>query len=65
MHIKNLQRQGDGPLVSSQEQGALLAPLAINWLSTARCVPPSVDIGFRLFLLLKRGSGDVSSMLFF
>ena len=35
----------------------------INRLSTGRCVPPSVYIGFRLFVLLENRSGDVSSML--
>ena len=35
----------------------------INRLSVDRCVPPSVYIGFRLFVLLGRRSGDVSSML--
>ena len=34
----------------------------INRLSTGRCVPPSVYIGFRLFVLLEKRSGDVSSM---
>ena len=36
----------------------------MNRLSTAGFVPPSVYIGFRLFVLLGRRSGDVSSMLF-
>ena len=66
MHEKGLQRQkGVGPLVSSQEQRALLVPLinrVINRWSTAGFVPPSVYIGFRLFVLLERRSGDVSSM---
>ena len=35
----------------------------MNRLSTAGFVPPSVYIGFRLFVLLGRRSGDVSSML--
>ena len=34
----------------------------IDQLSTDRCVPPSVYIGFRLFVLLGRRSGDLSSM---
>ena len=35
----------------------------MNRLSTAGFVPPSVCIGFRLFVLLGKRSGDVSSML--
>ena len=35
----------------------------MNRLSTAGFVPPSVYIGFRLFVLLEGRSGDVSSML--
>ena len=35
----------------------------MNRLSTARCVPQSVYIGFRLFVLLGGRSGDVSAML--
>ena len=62
LHEKGLQRQkGVGPLVSSQEQRALLVP-RFNRGSTAGFVPPSVYIGFRLFVLLGR-RGDVSSML--
>ena len=63
LHEKGLQRQkGVVPLVSSQEQRALLVPL-INRGSTGHFVPPSVYIGFRLFVLLGIRSGDVSSML--
>ena len=47
---------GVGTLVSSQEERALLVPV-INRLSTGRCVPPSVYIGFRLFVLPKRRPG--------
>ena len=62
LHEKGLQRQkGDGPLVSSQEQRALLVPL-MNRLSTADFVPLSVYIGFRLYVLLERRSGDLSSI---
>ena len=46
---KSASRPGDKPL--------------INRLSTAGFVPPSVYIGIRLFVLLGRCSGDVSSML--
>ena len=54
LHEKGLQRQqGVVPLVGSQEQRALLVPL-VNRLSTADFVPPSVYIGFRLFVLLGR-----------
>ena len=35
----------------------------MNHWSTAGFVPPSIYIGFRLFVLLGRRSGDVSSML--
>ena len=35
----------------------------MNWLSTTGFVPPSVYMGFRLFVLLGRRSGDGSSML--
>ena len=56
LHEKGLQRQkGVGPLVSSQEQRALLVP-RLHRSSTGRCVPPSVYIGFRLFVLLERRS---------
>ena len=59
---KGLQRQkGVGPLVSSQDERALLVPV-INRLSTADFVPPSVYIGFRLFVLLERRPRNVSSM---
>ena len=62
---KGLQRQkGVGPLVSSQEQSALLVPVInrlstavqprVNRGSTADFVPPSVYVGFRLFVLLER-----------
>ena len=62
LHEKGLQRQKSvGPLVSSQEQRALLVP-RLNRGSTAGFVPPSVYIGFRLFVLLGRRR-DVSSML--
>ena len=47
-------KKGVGPLVSSQERRALPVPV-INRGSTARCVPPSVYIGFRLFVLLVPG----------
>ena len=54
LHEKGLQRQkGVVPLVGSQEQRALLV-LVINRLSNADFVPPSVYIGFRLFVLLER-----------
>ena len=36
--------------------------LVINRWSTGRCVPPSVYIGFCLFVLLESRSGDVFSM---
>ena len=62
LHEKGLQRQiGVGTLVSSQERRALLVPL-INRGSTARFVPPSVYIGFPLFVLPKRRSGQLSSI---
>ena len=62
LHKKGLQRQkGVVPLVSSGEERALLVPL-INRGSTGDFVPPSVYIGFRLFVLLERRSSDVSSM---
>ena len=62
LHEKSLQRQeGDGTLVSSREQKALLVPV-INRLSTAGFVPPSVYIGFRLFVLPGGCSGQLSSM---
>ena len=74
LHEKVLQRQkGVGPPPSSQSQRALLVqrfnrlssgcqPL-VNRLSTARLVPPSFYMGFRLFVLLESRSGDTSSML--
>ena len=34
----------------------------INWWSTADFVPPSIYIGFRLFVLHERRSSDASSM---
>ena len=40
---------------------ALLVPVR-NRLSTSRCVPPLFQIGFRLFVLLEKYKGDVSSM---
>ena len=50
-----------GALVSSQERGALAVP-RINPGSTAGFVPLSVYIGFRLFVLLKRYSEQLSSV---
>ena len=62
MHEKGLQRQiGVGPLVSSQERRAAVVP-RINRSSTGYRVPPSVYMGFRLFVLPKRRSGQLSSM---
>ena len=52
---------GQQPLVSSQEQRALLA-LLISRGPTAGCVPQSIIIGFRLFVLLGGHPGDVPSM---
>ena len=61
VHERGLQRQiGVGPLVSSQERRALVVP-AINRSST-RCVPPTVCIGFRLFLLPESRPGQLFSM---
>ena len=58
VHEKGLQRQiGVGTLVSSQERRALAVPL-INRGSTADFVPPSVYIGFRLFVLPGRRPGQ-------
>ena len=54
LHEKGLQRQkGIVPLVVGQEQRALFVPL-VNRRSTGDFVPPSVYIGFRLFVLLER-----------
>ena len=51
LYEKGLQRQkGVGPLVSSQEQRALLVS-RLNRLSTAGFVPPAVYIEFRLFVI--------------
>ena len=69
LHEKGLQRQiGVGTLVSSQERRALAVPLInrlsaagqplVNRGSTADFVPPSVYIGFRLFVLPKRHPGQ-------
>ena len=52
---------GVSTLVSSQERRALAAP-RIKRGSTAGFVPPSVYIRFPLFVLLKRRSGQLSSM---
>ena len=58
LHEKGLQRQiGVGTLFSSQERRALAVPL-INRGSTPDFVPPSVYIGFPLFLLPKRRPGQ-------
>ena len=60
---KGLQRQlCVGTLVSNQERRVGLVPRTNRW-STAVFVPPSVYIGFRLFVLLKSRSGQVCSML--
>ena len=57
LHENSLQRQiRVGTLVSSQERRALAVPLMNRW-SIADFVPPSVYIGFRLFVLPKRCSG--------
>ena len=58
MHEKGLQRQiGVGTLVNSQQRSALAVPV-INRGSTGRFVPPSVYIGFPLFVLAKRRPGQ-------
>ena len=67
LHENGLQRQKCvGPLVSSQEQRALLVP-RLNRSSTAGqpriLFPHSVYIGFRLFVLLERRSCNICSML--
>ena len=66
LHEKGLpEEKGIVTLVSSHEERALLV-LLINRGSrgsTGHFVPPSVYIGFRLFVLLGRRSGDVSSVL--
>ena len=57
VHEKGLQRRkGIVPLVGGQEQSALPVPVIplINRWPTADFVPPSVYIGFRLFVLLER-----------
>ena len=51
---------GVGPLVSSQERRAFVVP-RINRGSTADFVPPSVYMGFPLFVLPKSRSGQLSS----
>ena len=62
LHEKGLQRQeGAGPLVGSQERRAAVVPL-INRGSNAGFVPPPVYMAFRLFVLLKKRSGQVCSM---
>ena len=48
-------------MVSSQERRAAVVP-RINRLSSAFFVPPSVYIGFRLFVLLKKRSGHLCTM---
>ena len=45
------------------DASCLLVTPVMSQLSTAGFVPPSVYIGFRLFVLLERRSGDLSSML--
>ena len=66
MHQNVLQRQnGVGPLVSSKEQRALLVPVINRRLTAGQPLilfPHSVYIGFRLFVLLGKRSGDVSSI---
>ena len=48
LHDKVFQRQ----MVSSQERRAAVTP-RLNRGSTARCVPPSVYLGFRLVVITK------------
>ena len=62
MHEKGSQRQkGARPLVSIQKRRALLVPLINRW-SNVVFVSPSVDIGFRLLVLLKIRSGQVCTV---
>ena len=62
LHEKGVQKQKViSPLVNSREQKVFLVP-HFNRSSTARCVSPSVYIGFRLFGLQEGRSRDVSSM---
>ena len=60
LHEKGLQKQiSIGTLASSQKQRALLVSLINRW-STGRCVPPSVYIGFPLFVLPKNRPQQLS-----
>ena len=62
LHEKGLQRQKSAdPLLSSQERRAAVVSRINRW-SNAAFVPPSIYIGFRLFVLLKSRSGQVSSI---
>ena len=62
LHEKSLQRQiGVGTLVSSPEHRVLLVP-RFNRGSTVGFVPPSVYVGFRLFVLPKSRSRQLSSI---
>ena len=65
LHKKGLQRQiGVGTLVSSQDEersrsrGSTAYQLRVNRWSSAGFVPPSVYIGFRLFVLPQRRPGQ-------
>ena len=66
LHVKGFQKKkGVGPLVSSRERRALLAPL-LNRGETGcqplALFPHSVYIGFRLFVFPKKCSGWLFSM---
>ena len=62
LHAKGLQRQRSvGPLPSSQKRRIAAAP-RINCSSTGRFVPPSIYIGFCLFVHLGICSGDLYSI---
>ena len=59
------QKKGVGPLFSSQGRRALAVPLIDRGLTASLPLilfPHSIYIGFRLFVLLERRSGDVFSM---
>ena len=59
MHEIGLQRQiAVGTLVHSQQRRALLVPRSNRW-STTGFVPPPVYMGFPLFVLAKRHSGQM------
>ena len=60
--VETKRRRSTGQQPGTKSASRPVDELLINRLSTGRCVTPSFEIGFRLFVLLGRRSGELSAM---